>query len=276
MKHSLSTDQEKVFWHFVTEDLIKTLSLPKELKSWGNEQRMEINQALAKVLFPLCKKDKVIQGHCNFVDDEIDKGEIDMWFTIRKNIINKHINKTHPYSKHRFAYFLIGKSADDYIDKREVLTKTLPTEPFLSGDAVKTLAPFVQEREYFAYKIVKELEKYEEEDAQTFLRDFKELHQKLVEFFGMEKGISTGIRVYVDIHKLGEYFFTQTETGKKISAAQNMWGNGFYLREDSPLANINGYLVLTEEVNACIEAFKKIENKEEQDYFDLLKEILNA
>ena len=84
------------------------------------------------------------------------------------------------------------------------------------------------------------------------------------------------IRVYVDIHKLGEYFFTKTETGKKISAAQNMWGNGFYLREDSPLANINGYLVLTEEVNACIEAFKKIENKEEQDYFDLLKEILNA
>ncbi len=276
MKNSLSTDQEKVFWHIVTEDLIKTLSLSGNLEDWGNEQRVEINEALAKVLFPLCKKDKVIQGHCNFEKDEIDKGTIDMWFTIRKNIINKHINKTHPYSKHRFAYFFIGKSADDYIEERNVLSRTLPAKSFLSGDAVKTLAPFVQEREYFAYKIVKELEKYEEEDAQTFLKDFKELHQKLVEFFGMEKGISTGIRVYVDIHKLGAYFFTQTETGKKISAAQNMWGDGFYLREDSPLANINGYLVLTEEVNARIEAFQRIETKREQDYYDLLEAILNA
>lgn len=291
LKYSLTAKQEEKFWRTIAVDLAEKLSLPEDRTKWQLSHRKAINKAMRISLYELCKKDDVAAGLCNLFDsyEELRSGQRSFLSTIHSYFGKNLKKRTHNYNKHRFAFFLTGKSANEYIEDKDILTQNTQADKSLATlstmlslkeykyisleENVKSL---VNSLEYNATRIQKELLKNpEQEEYSQFLIDFTALHGSLIKHLVEKKDIQTGMKIYADIYFLAWKNFLQAKEDIGNSIFDRLGGRGFYLRNNSLVGKISSYLSLDESFAETMKRFVEKADKADPDYYHFYLQLLD-
>ena len=289
LKYSLIEEQEQQFWRLIAADLSAKLELPKDHTKWQFSHRKKIDAAMRTTLHELCKENSMIANLCNCENHkDLISGQQSFLSTINTYFRNELKTKTHHYNKHRFAFFLTLKSANEYIEDNDILAiseATPPASPQPLGivapaelkDKVleEYLRPLINRFEFYAYRVQRELDRRSgQESIQQFRKDFTEMHQKILKHFNEKKDIQTGIDMYLEIYQLASTTFFQKDDNGEESMLNEFGGFGFYLRDESVSGKLKKYLAYSNLFAEQVEAFRQLTHKTEQDYQAFLQELL--
>ncbi|MCB0629784.1 MAG: hypothetical protein R2824_02160 [Saprospiraceae bacterium] len=284
---SFTAAQEEAFWTAITKDLVARLPLPENSGNWTSAHRTMINEAMSEELIPLFTQDRKIMGLCNFDDEVLKNGKIDLNSTIYSIFVEGKYRNRRPATKHRFSFFLTRKPAEEYLALRNIPNhrigakhwqrEALPitADPDVTHPLESSLRLWLNSLEYHAIVIEYELDRYkEQQDVREFLQRFRLLHEKLIRYFTEEHDIPTGMRIYTDIYKLSQKYFFQKEDGSK-SDIFSIWGTfGFFLREESASDRIRKYLRLDDRLQKWIEEMLYREPPDDEKYMHLFSRLV--
>ncbi|MEM8910055.1 MAG: hypothetical protein AAGD05_19550 [Bacteroidota bacterium] len=244
MRHQLSPEEEKLFWSFITNDLAQRLALPLNSSTWRIGQKKAIIAAMQKHLLPLCEKDPLIMGLCNFDEETTKKRKLHLESTIHNLFVNKNFRQTTSATKHRFTFFLEGISADEYIERKGLL-QTQTATPLISiapAQALQALQMYINHLEDMADRIQKVLSKeVDQKTAQKWLNRFLPLHKKLIQL--LKNGdFVVASRVKKDIYHIFEEPLYPTKTQQpSVTRLQGLFV--FYLRSEQVINTFQAYQV---------------------------------